>query len=194
MPKYKKGVTMNINEKQICAESGSCKSMEMDRKTVEEIVHQLRRAYCDEWLAFIQYWTAAQVVKGFTRTSTACELLENANEELEHARMLADRIQELCGEIPVSPQEIIENCNCAFVAPTDPCAYRIMCQSIASERCAIAVYNRMLKMIGDRDPVTSHLVLEILEDEVEHEFEFRQIKEDIDASREALGLGKEPAK
>ena len=190
MPKYKKGVTMNINEKQICAESGSCKSMEMDKKTVEEIVHQLRRAYCDEWLAFIQYWTAAQVVKGFTRTSTACELMEHANEELEHARMLADRIQELCGEIPVSPQEIIENCNCAFVAPTDPCAYRIMCQSIASERCAI----RMLKMIGDCDPVTSHLVLEILEDEVDHEFEFRQIKEDIDASREALGLGKEPTK
>ena len=185
---------MNINEKQICAESGSCKSMEMDRKTVEEIVHQLRRAYCDEWLAFIQYWTAAQVVKGFTRTSTACELLENANEELEHARMLADRIQELCGEIPVSPQEIIENCNCAFVAPTDPCGYRIVCQSIASERCAIAVYNRMLKMIGDRDPVTTHLIVEILEDEVEHEFEFRQIKEDIDASCEALGLGKEPAK
>ena len=180
---------MNINEKQICAESGSCKSMEMDKKTVEEIVHQLRRAYCDEWLAFIQYWTAAQVVKGFTRTSTACELMEHANEELEHARMLADRIQELCGEIPITPQEIIENCNCAFVAPSDPCGYRIMCQSIASERCAIAVYNRILKTIGDRDPVTSRIILEILEDEEEHEFEFRQIKEDIDASREALGMG-----
>ena len=180
---------MNTNEKQDCTDAGcNCKGMGLDQKTCEEIVHHLRRAYCDEWLAFIQYWTAAQVVKGLTRTSTACELMEHANEELEHARMLADRIQELCGEIPVSPQEIIENCNCAFVAPTDPCAYRIMCQSIASERCAIAVYNRMLKMIGDRDPVTSHLILEILEDEVEHEFEFRQIKEDIDASREALGM------
>ena len=45
-------------------------------------------------------------------------------------------------------------------------------------------------MIGDRDPVTSRIILEILEDEEEHEFEFRQIKEDIDASREALGMGK----
>ena len=178
---------MNINEKQICTDADSCKCPGMDKKTCEEIIHQLRRAYCDEWLAFLQYRTAAQVVKGVARPEMVCELMENAGEELEHARMLAERIQLLCGEIPISPQEILENCNCAFVAPSDPCGYRIMCQSIASERCAIAVYKRILKMIGDRDPVTSRIILEILEDEEEHEYEFRQIKEDIDASREALG-------
>ena len=175
---------MNTNEKEICAESESCR--EMDKKTREEIVHQLRRAYCDEWLAYMQYRTAATVVKGVMRPEAAAELLENADEEMEHARMLADRILELCGEIPLSPQHILENCNCAFVAPTDPCAYRIMCQSIASERCAMAVYRKMLTMIGDRDPVTSHLILEILEDEVEHEYEFRQFKEDIEATRDAM--------
>ena len=177
---------MNTNEKQICSESESCR--EIDRKTREEIVHQLRRAYCDEWLAFIQYRTAAMVVKGLTRPESSAELLENADEELEHACKLGERILELCGEIPISPQEIIENCNCAFVAPTDPCGYRILCQSIASERCAIAVYRKMLAMVGDRDPVTSHLILEILEDEVEHEYEFRQIKEDVEATRAAWGL------
>ena len=180
---------MNTNEKQICAESESCR--DMDKKTREEIVHQLRRAYCDEWLAFMQYRTAAMVVKGMTRPEAAAELLENADEELEHACKLADRIQELCGEIPLSPQQILENCNCAFVAPTDPCGYRIMCQSIASERCAIAVYRKMLTMVGDRDPVTAHLILEILEDEVEHEYEFRQFKEDIEATRDAMAA---PAK
>ena len=56
---------MNTNEKQICAESESCR--EMDKKTREEIVHQLRRAYCDEWLAYMQYRTAATVVKGVMR-------------------------------------------------------------------------------------------------------------------------------
>ena len=177
---------MNTNEKQICAESESCR--EMDKKTREEIVHQLRRAYCDEWLAYMQYRTAATVVKGVMRPEATAELLENADEELEHACMLADRIQELCGEIPLSPQQILENCNCAFVAPTDPCGYRILSQSIASERCAIAVYRKMLAMVGDRDPVTSHLILEILEDEVEHEYEFRQIKEDVEATRAAWGL------
>ena len=187
---------MNTNEKQNCtdSESACCKGMSMDHKACEEVLHQLRRAYCDEWLAFLQYWTAAQVVKGVMRPDMTCELMEHANEELEHARMLADRIQTLCGEIPLTPQEIMENCNCAFVAPSDPCGYRIMCQSIASERCAIAVYNRILKMIGDHDPVTARIILDILEDEVEHEYEFRQIKEDIDASREALGMGKPAGK
>lgn len=182
---------MNTNEKQICTDAEcNCKGMGLDQKTCAEILHHLKRAYCDEWLAFLQYWTAAQVVQGIARPGMSCELMEHANEELEHARMLAERIQMLCGELPLSPQEILENCNCAFVAPTDPCGYRIMCQSIASERCAIAVYNRILKMIGDRDPVTSRMILEILEDEEEHEFEFRQIKEDIDASRAALGMEK----
>ena len=187
---------MNTEEKQICTDAAcNCKGMGLDQKTCEEIVHHLRRAYCDEWLAFMQYWTAAQVVTGVMRPEMSCELMENANEELKHARMLADRIQTLCGEVPLSPQEIIENCNCAFVAPSDPCGYRIMCQSIASERCAIAVYNRILKTIGDRDPVTSRIILDILEDEEEHEYEFRQIREDIDASREALGMsGKKPMK
>ena len=186
---------MNINEKQICTESGCTgNGPEMDKKTCGEVLHQLRRAYCDEWLAFIQYWTAAQVVKGFTRNAITDELMEHAQEELEHARMLSDRIQALCGEIPVSPQEILENCNCAFVAPSDPCGYRILCQSIASERCAIAVYKRILKMLGDRDPVTSHMILEILDDEEDHEYEFRQLKEDIDASRKALGLEEERKK
>ena len=186
---------MNINEKQICMDGeNACKGMGLDQKTCAEILHQLRRAYCDEWLAYLQYWTAAQVVKGLSRPDAVCELMEHAEEELEHARKLADRIQALCGEIPLTPQEILENCNCAFVAPSDPCAYRIMCQSIASERCAIAVYNRILKMIGDRDPVTSRLILEILKEETDHEYEFRQVKEDIEASREALGMSRTPEK
>ena len=96
---------MNNEEKQICTDSGcNCKGMGLDQKTCDEIVHHLRRAYCDEWLAYLQYWTAAQVVMGFMRPKMSCELMEHANEELEHARMLADRIQTLCGEIPRSPR------------------------------------------------------------------------------------------
>ena len=46
---------MNTEEKQICTDAAcNCKGMGLDQKTCEEIVHHLRRAYCDEWLAFIQ--------------------------------------------------------------------------------------------------------------------------------------------
>ena len=74
---------MNTEEKQICTDSAcNCKGMGLDQKTCEEILHHLRRAYCDEWLAFMQYWTAAQVVTGVMRPEMTCELMEHANEEL----------------------------------------------------------------------------------------------------------------
>ena len=145
------------------------------------VVELLSRAYCDEWLAVLQYWTAAQVVKGFVREGVAKELKEHAEEELEHAEKLAQRIQELGGEIPISPDEYGRRCNCQYVAPSDPCSYRILVQSIASERCAIAVYQKILEATAGKDMITYHMALDIMREEVEHEHDFRQFKEDIDA-------------
>ena len=48
------------------------------------------------------------------------------------------------------------------------------------ERCAIDVYKRLLDTTRDKDEVTSKIVLEILDDEVEHEADLQTILEDID--------------
>ena len=52
---------------------------------VNKLLELLNKAYADEWLAYYQYWVGAKVAKGIMREPVANELMEHANEELEHA-------------------------------------------------------------------------------------------------------------
>jgi bacterioferritin len=52
-------------------------------------------------------------------------------------------------------------------------------QNISVEQCAIKHYNELLKFSRDRDPVTYNMVLQILQDEVMHEEDLQNLKEDM---------------
>lgn len=54
-----------------------------------------------------------------------------------------------------------------------------MGQNLKAERCAIGVNQDLLQTLRDDDSVTSRMVLEILEDEVEHEEDLEALLEDI---------------
>ena len=147
---------------------------------VATVVQMLNRAYADEWLAFMQYWTAAKLVKGITRNELQKELTQHAAEEFEHADRLATRILQLGGEILKSPEEILSSANCGFIKTNDPCTYHVVEQTIASERCAIAVYKKIMDETHGKDQITYHLAMQILQEELDHEEEFQNFKEDLD--------------
>ena len=44
----------------------------------------------------------------------------------------------------------------------------------------IATYKNLLEFVKDKDPVTYHMILEILEEEVEHEEDLESILQDIE--------------
>lgn len=61
----------------------------------------------NEWLAYYQYWIGAKVAKSPTRSAVVAELEEYANEELEHAGMLVERILQL-GSTPILiPEDMV---------------------------------------------------------------------------------------
>lgn len=62
---------------------------------VESLLSQLNAALSEEWLAYYQYWVGALVAEGAMRANVQAEFEEHANEELGHAKLLADRIIEL---------------------------------------------------------------------------------------------------
>lgn len=136
---------------------------------VDALVKELNSAYCDELLAFYQYWIGAKIAQGKMFKIIAGELAEHANEELKHADKLAKRIIELGGTPAISPDLWLKESTCGYLAPENPDAAVLLDQNIQSERCAIEVYQRLLEMVAGKDPVTEHLVREILEDELEHE-------------------------
>ncbi len=146
---------------------------------IKELLKLLNKALADEWLAYYQYWVGSKVAVGRMRGIIAKELEEHANEELEHANMLAGRIAQLGGTPLINPEQWKKETNCGYDEPNDPNTKKLLQQNIKGEQCAIVVYQKLLKMVEGKDAITARLVLEILEDEVEHEEDLEAMLEDM---------------
>lgn len=146
---------------------------------VDQLIDLLNRALADEWLAYYQYWVGARVAAGPMRGAVAAELEEHADEELDHASMLVERILQLGGTPLLSPQDWFEMTNCAYETPEDPYVAVILEQNIAGEQCAIQIYQDLIDFTKDVDPVTYDLALQVMTDEIEHEEDLEALQEDM---------------
>jgi bacterioferritin len=130
-------------------------------------------------LAVYQYWVGAKIVKGPMAEAVEAELLEHSEEEKEHADMLAERIITLGGTPLSDPKMWFEVTNCGYEQPTSAFVIDLLDQNIKGEQCAIEVYKGLLEFVVGKDPITMHLVREILEDEVDHEEDLQTLEENI---------------
>jgi bacterioferritin len=155
------------------------KGREIVDMDISKLLELLNKAFADEWLAYYQYWIGAKVAKGLMRGPVVAELEEHAGDELRHAGMLTERIIQLGGTPILKPENWYKMTNCGYEAPEDPNVRAVLKQNIKGEQCAIDVYTSLLETVKDKDPVTYNMVLEILEDEVEHEEDLQAILEDM---------------
>ncbi|MGC9336736.1 MAG: ferritin-like domain-containing protein [Candidatus Cloacimonadia bacterium] len=155
------------------------KGREIVGMDVTNLLELLNKAYADEWLAYYQYWVGAKVVVGPMRGAVEAELVEHAGEELEHAEKLAERIIQLGGTPILKPEDWYRITNCGYDAPEDNSIENVLKQNIKGEQCAIEVYQKLLETVKDKDPVTYHMIVDILEDEIEHEEDLEAIGEDM---------------
>jgi bacterioferritin len=146
---------------------------------IKELIDKLNSAFADEWLAYYQYWIGAKVAKGMPREAVVAELLQHATDELRHAGMLADRIIQLGGTPLLEPKSWYDETHCGYDVPKDPDVRKLLDQNIKGEQCAIGTYKKLIDYTKDKDPVTYDIVLQILQDEIEHEEDLETIKEDI---------------
>ena len=147
---------------------------------VEEVIRLLNQAFSDEWLAYYQYWAGAQIVCGLMAATLRPELEEHANEELDHAQKLAKRIIELGGTPVLSPEEWYKQSTCGYLEPKNHDAVQVLKQNLQAERCAIEVYNKLLKYVFNKEMITAHIVRQILQDEIEHEQELEDLGKDYE--------------
>ena len=142
--------------------------IEMD---VKSIIKALQSAYADEWLAHFNYLRAAQVVTGLNAPQVANMLTARAADELTHATRLGERILELGGTLPATWEEIPKLANGKpFVMPRSPSDLKGVLKAVLNaERCAIGVYQNLLKATLHKDTVTHELAEELLADEVKDE-------------------------
>ena len=154
------------------------KGIEIVGMNVADLLKTLNQAYADEWLAYYQYWIGAKVAKGPMKEAVIAELLQHATDELRHAEMLTGRIIQLGGTPLTNPRDWFTMTNCGYDDPTNPQVHALLKQNIQGEQCAIATYKKILEMTMGKDPVTYNIILQILQDEVEHEEDLQALEED----------------
>jgi bacterioferritin len=151
---------------------------------VEDLIRKLNVALAEEWLAYYQYWIGARLMEGPMRSEIEPELLKHANEELSHAVKLANRIIQLEGTPLIDPKDWFTHAECKYEAPTDIYIGAILRQNLDSERCAINRYQELANLTNGIDYTTHKIVIDILEDELEHEHDLRDYLVDLKIMKE----------
>lgn len=155
------------------------RAQEIVELNLKELILQLNKALADEWLAYYQYWIGSKVVKGINSTAVISELTIHATEELNHANLLVNRIIQLGGTPILNPKDWFKLANCEYAEPKNFKVDKILKQNIDGERCAIEVYNKILKFTQNKDVITYDLIKQILSDEIEHEQDLENLLEDL---------------
>jgi bacterioferritin len=156
------------------------KGIEIVDMDVPQLVALLNKAFSDEWLAYYQYWIGAKIVKGPMKEAIIAELTQHAADELRHADMLATRIIQLGGTPITRPEEWYTQSNCGYDSPDNPFVKDVLAQNIKGEQCAIMTYKGLMNVTMGKDPVTYNIILQILQDEVEHEEDLQVEMEDLE--------------
>jgi bacterioferritin len=149
----------------------------------EQIVELLKQAYFAELETVINYVTNSTNPDGIRAQEIKRSLEEDIEEELGHARLFAKRIKELYGVVPSSADFVAQQ---PFLAPPEHQTdiVHVIRGVIAAETSAIELYNRIVDLTEDSDPVTNDMIIAILADEEGH----RRLFEGFLREAEADGL------
>ncbi|MGL5257120.1 MAG: ferritin-like domain-containing protein [Proteocatella sp.] len=162
------------------------RAVQIANLNVEELIKNLNEALSEEWLAFYQYWVGARVMEGPMRSEVEPELLLHAQQELNHAVLVVQRIIQLGGTPILNPKEWFDHAKCAYESPTDPYIEEILKQNLNGERCAISRYQSIADMTNGKDYATYQMAVTILNEEIEHEEDIEAWIKDIERLKEDI--------
>ncbi|MBN1782084.1 ferritin [bacterium] len=153
---------------------------------VNKLTGMLNAALSEEWLAYYQYWIGARMMEGPMRSEIEPELLLHADQELNHAVLVVNRIIQLGGTPVLTPADWLKLGACGYDAPDDPYIEAILHQNLKGERCAIERYKGLADFTSGSDHVTHQIATTILNEELEHEQDIEDWIQDIERMKEDL--------
>ncbi len=151
---------------------------EIVKADINEVISDLLKTYADEWLAHYQYWVAAMWIRGIDADTLRPLLIKQSMDELKHAEKAARRIIQLGGKIVLDFGKLLQTSGCGYIPPPeDPTDHQKLIDDVLkAERCAIKFYSQMVEKYRTTDLVTHELFEELLEDEVDDEEEWENIR------------------
>lgn len=131
-----------------------------------EVVKMLNSALATEIVCVLRYRFHYFMASGIHKEGAAAEFIQHSNEELGHADLLAERINQLGGKPEMDPAKIAAASHSEYVEGTS--LEDMLREDLIAERIAIQTYREMVDYFGQEDPTTRRLIETILAVEEEH--------------------------
>ena len=146
--------------------------------TSEDVTNLLKTAYGDEIETVMNYLTNSVVLDGVRAEEIKESLEADIDEELNHARMLGQRLKQLDERPPASAE--FEMHQESLQPPADSTDVPTVIDGVLeAENDAIDTYRSLIHAARDADdPVTEDLAVTILTDEEAHRTEFRGFRKE----------------
>jgi bacterioferritin len=132
----------------------------------EKVVEVLNEALATELVCVLRYKRHYYMAKGINSDAVKAEFLEHAGEEQEHADWIAERIAQLGGDPNFSPVGLADRSHSEYAPGTD--LRSMITEDLIAERIAIETYSEIIRWLGDDDPTSRKLMIDILKVEEEH--------------------------
>ena len=131
-----------------------------------EVVKMLNSALATEIVCVLRYRFHYFMATGIHKEGAAAEFIQHSNEELGHADLLAERINQLGGKPEMDPAKIAAASHSEYIEGTS--LEDMLREDLIAERIAIQTYREMVDYFGQKDPTTRRLIETILAVEEEH--------------------------
>ena len=141
-----------------------------DRDTVVKLLNE---ALATEIVCTLRYKRHYFMASGINASSVAAEFLEHAQQEQDHADTIAERIVQLNGSPNFNPATLTARSHAEYDESEDVQA--MVRANLIAERVAIESYRQMIAAIGDKDPTTRQMLINIMAVEEEHADDMRDL-------------------
>jgi len=152
-------------------------SYKADRETVIRILNEV---LATEIVCVLRYRRHYYMATGIHAEPVAKEFLEHANEEQQHANVIAERITQLGGEPDFNPQGLASRSHSQYVAGGS--LLDMVREDLVAERIAVDSYTEIIRYLGDDDPTTRRAIEKILAKEEEHADDMKKILDSLSES------------
>jgi bacterioferritin len=139
----------------------------------EAVIAMLNDALATELLCVLRYKRHYYTVTGPNSAQMRAEFLEHAQQEQEHADRIAERIVQLNGSPNFNPATLSARSHAEYDESED--AQAMVRADLIAERVAIESYRQMILALGDKDPTTRDMLVEIMAVEEEHADDMRDL-------------------
>jgi bacterioferritin len=132
----------------------------------QQVIELLNQALATELVCVLRYRHHYYVAEGLPAEAIKQEFLEHANEEQQHADLLAERIIQLGGDPNFDPTGLAERSHAEY--GKGKALIEILRDDLVAERIAIQSYTEIIRYLGDDDPTSKRMLEGILSSEEQH--------------------------